>query len=128
MDTRTERGERDTTFGAAPFVSGPDMPSAPLFQPLTFDASKYLHYIADEGLSEAQATALLRAYWDIYVGFVDIAFGIDPVQQVVDRLPDGTGSASVLPPPVLSSFHHASTTDDQIAAPGTGGAANEEDS
>lgn len=53
---------------------------------LHFDPAKFLQYVEEEDLTEEQATVLLRAIWDIIVAFVDLGFGLSPVQQaLVDR-------------------------------------------
>lgn len=53
---------------------------------LQFNPAEFMQYVEDEGLSEEEAVALLRAIWDIVVAFVDLGFGLNPVQQaLVDR-------------------------------------------
>lgn len=63
--------------------------SAPAAQtplpPLRFDVDEYRKYIEDEDLTEAQAEELLGAIWAVMVAFVDLGFGIHPVQQAMDR-------------------------------------------
>lgn len=48
---------------------------------LTFDPDEFISHIADLELTEEQATELLGAIWSIMVAFVDLGFGIHPVQQ-----------------------------------------------
>jgi hypothetical protein len=48
---------------------------------LTFDPDEFISHIADLELTEDQATELLGAIWSIMVAFVDLGFGIHPVQQ-----------------------------------------------
>lgn len=69
--------------------SGPDRHSEPQadaghFPALRFDLDEYRKYIEDENLTDAQAEELLNAIWLIMVGFVDLGFGLHPVQQVLD--------------------------------------------
>jgi hypothetical protein len=48
---------------------------------VTFDVSRYEHFLEDQGLSAEQKRAMLEALWSIIVGFVDLGFGVHPVQQ-----------------------------------------------
>ena len=62
---------------------------------LQFDPAKFLQYVEEENLTEEQAGVLLRAIWDLVVSFVDLGFGLSPVQQaLVDRLRRDPESAS----------------------------------
>ena len=65
---------------------------------LQFDPAKFLQYVEEEDLTEEQAGVLLRAIWDLVVSFVDLGFGLNPVQQaLVDRSrrdPESASSAS----------------------------------
>lgn len=51
-------------------------PSPPL------DVEKYLPYLADCELTEAQQVEILQALWSIMKSFVDLSFGLDSVQQL----------------------------------------------
>jgi hypothetical protein len=60
-------------------------PPAPATRPvLTLDVSLYETYLAEGGLDEEQKREFLEALWTIIVGFVDLGFGIHPVQQAVE--------------------------------------------
>lgn len=48
---------------------------------LMFDPEELRAHIADLELTEEQATELLATIWSIMVSFVDLGFGIHPVQQ-----------------------------------------------
>lgn len=61
-----------------------EAPQTPL-PPLRFDVDEYRKYIEDEDLTEAQAEELLGAIWLIMVSFVDLGFGIHPVQHAMDE-------------------------------------------
>lgn len=84
------------------------------FPPLTFEAAEFMCYVADEGMTEEQAQELLRAVWEIMVAFVDMAFGIHPIQQAVDGFGQQPGSAPTGSSPVLSCTdafsEHCNTT------------------
>jgi len=48
---------------------------------LTVDYALYERYLADSGLSDAEKQEFLDALWSIIVSFVDLGFGIHPLQQ-----------------------------------------------
>jgi len=47
------------------------------------DLREYLVYLDHTNLSEAQKIELLQTLWSIISAFVDLSFGIDPVQQML---------------------------------------------
>ena len=51
---------------------------------LHFDVEQYRKYFEDSGLSDAQQREMLEALWILVVGFVDMGFGLHPVQHVLD--------------------------------------------
>lgn len=51
---------------------------------LTLDVALYEQYLAESGLTEEQKREFLETLWTIIVGFVDLGFGIHPVQQAQD--------------------------------------------
>ena len=64
-----------------------------------------MHYVEDMDLTEAQAIELLRAIWAINVAWVDLGFGINPIQQAMDK------SGEVFPsgfPDVIGSWNKVS--------------------
>lgn len=54
------------------------------FPALHFDLDEYRKYIEGENLTDAQAEELLSALWLIVTSFVDLGFGLHPVQHVLD--------------------------------------------
>jgi len=54
------------------------------FSALQFDFEAYRKYVEDESLSEAQARELLGAVWFVITSFVDVGFGLSPIQQALD--------------------------------------------
>ncbi len=50
---------------------------------LSIDYEKYEHYLEDYDLTEAQKQEFLQALWNIIVNFVDLGFGVHPVQQAI---------------------------------------------
>ncbi|MBN9304829.1 MAG: hypothetical protein BGO82_11035 [Devosia sp. 67-54] len=65
---------------------------------LNFDVSKYLPYLEDSELTEAQGKELLESLWVIVVGFVDLGFGTSPIQQAMDKskVIEGTATAAMV--------------------------------
>lgn len=68
-------------------VTGPQIGDPVAYPALQFDAREYLHFVEDSDLTEGQALELLEAIWSVMVAFVDLGFGVHPVQQVPDNLP-----------------------------------------
>ncbi|MEL6502836.1 MAG: hypothetical protein AAFQ10_00140 [Pseudomonadota bacterium] len=48
---------------------------------LTLDTALYERYLADADLTEGQKHEFLQSLWSLIVGFVDLGFGIHPLQQ-----------------------------------------------
>lgn len=67
---------------------GPGETAGGQFPALHFDPAEYQRFVEDSDLTPAQQRELLEALWVIIVGFVDLGFGIHPVQQVLE-LRDG---------------------------------------
>lgn len=118
MDIGTDREDRDVILGSAPSASALDAPPGLSFAPLRFDPREFMQFVEDEGLTEPQAQQLLRAIWDIHLAFVDLAWGVHPVQQAVDRFRGGSGSSSSGTPVVLSCSDVFSNTANNETAEG----------
>ncbi|MFA5581623.1 MAG: hypothetical protein WDA25_06685 [Paracoccaceae bacterium] len=52
---------------------------------LTVDVERYQAYLDDPGLSNEQKQEFLHALWSIIVTFVDLGFGVHPVQEVCGK-------------------------------------------
>ncbi|MEM9733632.1 MAG: hypothetical protein AAF903_09145 [Pseudomonadota bacterium] len=48
---------------------------------LHLDVSLYERYVADSDMTEAQKQEFLQSLWSIITSFVDLGFGIHPLQQ-----------------------------------------------
>jgi hypothetical protein len=51
---------------------------------LAFDAQDYAHFLAECDWTDAQKCAFIEELWKIVVGFVDLGFDLNPVQQAID--------------------------------------------
>ena len=49
---------------------------------LTIDWDAYLPFFEDDDISEEDKHEMIEALWAIVVSFVDLGFGVHPVQQV----------------------------------------------
>lgn len=60
------------------------------------DVEKYKVFLDDPSLSEVQKQEFLQALWSIVVTFVELGFGVHPLQEVCPQQDeaDGTGSNS----------------------------------
>lgn len=67
---KTERGD---AFAA---IHAPPKPT------LTVDVEKYQAFLDGADMTEAQKEEFLQALWSIIVSFVDLGFGVHPLQEV----------------------------------------------
>lgn len=52
---------------------------------LQFNPDDYRQYLESEGLTPEQEEELLKSLWIIISIFIDLGFGIDPVQLLLDE-------------------------------------------
>lgn len=72
----------------------PPMPVAETIQSnrhlcLEFDPNDYRHHLEDHDLTPAQEEELLRSLWIIIRIFIDMGFGGDPIQLILDEWKKG---------------------------------------
>ena len=84
---------------------------------LTIDWDAYLLFFESEDISEEQKREMIEALWTIMVSFVDLGFGIHPVQQVCGQ----DVSLSELPAADVINSNNTSKDIEQHAAPHTVG-------
>lgn len=82
----------------------PGHESAPTSQELAiqFDAQEFVHFLAESDLTEAEKLEYVQTIWAIVLQFVDMGFGLHPIQQASGQLAeDGAlrGDADVLESP-----------------------------
>lgn len=49
---------------------------------MTVDALAYQHLLDESGLSEAEKRELIETLWSVILGFVELGFGVHPLQQL----------------------------------------------
>lgn len=54
------------------------------------DYARYDHYLKNADLTQQQKQEFLDTLWNIVVGFVDLGFGVHPIQQVAGEEHDPT--------------------------------------
>jgi len=76
-------------------LSPPEAIEDSSYKALTIDYALYDEFLKDPSLSEEQRREFLDMLWNIIVNFVDLGFGVHPLQQVMDSC-DHTGDAERL--------------------------------
>jgi len=99
----------------------PDEPRLPARPTLTLDVALYQEYLDDAELSAEQKQEFIETLWNIIVAFVDLGFGIHPVQQVMSEKDTSCGqtkdeSAANLSD-LVSSWDGATTGNRQSCRP-----------
>jgi hypothetical protein len=61
---------------------------------VTVDVEKYQAYLDGSGMTDAEKKAYLEALWSLIVSFVDLGFGVHPLQEVCGKpeTPCGEGA------------------------------------
>lgn len=72
------KDEFNTLKGNAPFENGIAYPKPSL----AVDVEKYQAYLDEADMTEEQKEEFLQALWSIIVSFVDLGFGVHPMQSV----------------------------------------------
>lgn len=71
---------------------------------LRIDYALYESHLRDSDLSEIEKQAFLESLWNIIVGFVDLGFGVHPLQQAeADRCEQDLDLSSLMASDVISS-------------------------
>jgi len=69
---------------------------------IQFDAQEFVHFLAESDLTEVEKLEYVQTIWTIVLQFVDMGFGLHPIQQASGQLAeDGAlrGDADVLGSP-----------------------------
>lgn len=79
---------------------------------IAVDYDRYLHYLDDCGLDETKKREFIDALWSIIISFVDLGFGVHPLQQVIEQ-EDGKYDY-LLTPDAKNMLRQGSPSDDAI--------------
>ena len=71
----------------------PDNDQSKALPSLSIDWEAYLPFFENEEISDDDKRELIGILWSIMVSFVDLGFGIHPVQQACGENQDGLASA-----------------------------------
>lgn len=55
---------------------------------LTVDAARYQAYLDGSDMTPEQKQEFIRALWSVILAFVDLGFGVHPVQQACGQIPE----------------------------------------
>lgn len=87
---------------------------------LTVDVEKYQALLDDPSLSEAQKEEFLRALWSIVVTFVELGFGVHPLQEVCEQESEGFFLSSKETFDQINSDELVETKEDRDSGPTAG--------
>jgi len=63
--------------------------------PLRFDPNDYIHHLTDLDLTDTQKHDMLETLFQIVVNFVDLGFGIHPIQQACGQAPENSTDLTI---------------------------------
>lgn len=82
MSKRLDETEIRKAIEAAASAEGSENPA--IRRALQLDIGKYQAFLDDANLSEAQKSEMIEALWSIIVAFVEIGYGVHPVQEACE--------------------------------------------
>ncbi len=100
-----EDKDGNNVFGTDSLAARFDAAARPV---ITVDVTKYQSWLDESGLSEEKKAEFLQALWSIVVAFVELGFGVHPLQDVCER-----NTGTVLPRPKESFDPAASRRSDE---------------
>ena len=85
---------------------------------LKIDWEAYLPFFEDEDIPESDKHELIEALWTIVVSFVDLGFGVHPVQQAREKQIGGQDiSLAEMPTSNVVNLGHTKTDFNKASAP-----------
>lgn len=73
---------------------------------IQFDAREFAHFLADLDLPDAQKLEYIETLWTIILHFIDMGFGIHPIQQACGQFDDDAALCGDADSDVVKSPHH----------------------
>ncbi|MEE4538260.1 MAG: hypothetical protein V2J51_07195 [Erythrobacter sp.] len=70
---------------------------------VTVDVEKYQAWLDDPALSDEQKEQIVQSLWEIILAFVDLGFGVSPLQDACGQLSEIEGSCGAQPQDVVRS-------------------------
>ena len=70
---------------------------------LRVDVEEFQHHLDGANLTDEEKRQYLEAVWSIIVSFVDLGFGVHPVQQACGQLASAASSAAAPEPDAVDS-------------------------
>ncbi|NRA30147.1 MAG: hypothetical protein HRU11_07770 [Parvularculaceae bacterium] len=101
MGTKTT--DNDLTTNGLLDVAVTDKPS------VLVDYERYAHFLKDSDLSDEDKAAFLETIWNIVVSFVDLGFGVHPIQQAQEACGQVGTAAAETPNDAKSAVQCKST-------------------
>ncbi|MGD1923369.1 MAG: hypothetical protein ACFB03_04160 [Paracoccaceae bacterium] len=83
---------------------------------LLVNVAKYQHFLDKADISEDQKAEFLANFWQIVVAFVDLGFGVHPVQQACGKLSESEPHSPLEWQNLLNSDHQPTTQFENAAA------------
>jgi len=65
---------------------------------LEFDAEEFWHFVESFDLSDEEKREYLETVWSIIADFVDLGFGIHPIQQACGKLTENFSKTALTAP------------------------------
>ena len=90
---------------------------------LTIDWDAYLPFFDDDDITDDDKRQMIEALWSIMVSFVDLGFGVHPIQQVCGEGQDDLGFITsdmvslAHPLPMQLNTQSSSASDDPTRSP-----------
>ena len=72
---------------------------------IQFDARAFAHFLAESDLTEAQKLEYIQTIWTIALQFIDLGFGIHPIQQACGQFDDVAALGGEADSDVVDSPH-----------------------
>lgn len=82
---------------------------------IQFDAQEFAHFLDESDLTHEQKLEYIRTVWSIVLQFIDLGFGIHPLQQACGSFDEAAVLCGVADSDALKSSHPELCTDFESA-------------
>lgn len=72
---------------------------------IQFDAREFAHFLDESDLTEAQKLEYIQTVWGIVLQFIDLGFGIHPIQQACGQFDDAAALCGEADSDMVESPH-----------------------